>query len=65
MAASYVDRMVTELADLQTKSKDLEAFLATPTFQTLEVQDRTLMGNQLMQMRGYEAILTERIRRAK
>jgi len=65
MIPEYQQRVIDELAELQTKVNKLAAFVLMPTFDNLASVDRHLLVTQLDAMRAYGNILALRINRFK
>lgn len=62
---TFLDRLYTELEELQGKQNKLQIFFDTDTFKNLSQQERTLLEAQFGAMLAYSSILTERIRIAE
>jgi hypothetical protein len=61
MPQPYQERVVTERADLATKTSALETFLTTDVARSLPVEERLLLIDQLVAMQKYLSILDSRI----
>lgn len=59
----YQQRVIDEKVELDEKIAKLEAFLITPTFLDLGINDRILLNRQCDAMRAYSDILGRRIER--
>lgn len=57
----YRDRVRLELADLQAKGDKLAAFIASDDMHQLPAEEQQLLGQQLVVMMDYRAVLQERI----
>lgn len=62
---TFLDRLYTELEELQDKQNKLQKFFDTDTFKNLSQQAKTLLEAQFGAMLAYSSILTERIRIAE
>lgn len=59
----HQQRVLEERAELQGRIEKLDRFITTdPTFPTLPQRERDLLANQLVVMRQYFDILTERMK---
>lgn len=54
-------RVITERLELGTKVARLEAFIAGQVFPTIPHEEQTRLNTQLGYMRGYLAVLVDRI----
>ena len=59
--APHQQRVVTELDELCDKTDKLELFANSMIFNTLEYAERTRLSRQLMIMKLYQQVLSERI----
>lgn len=59
----YQIRVVEEHAALNTKIELLEAFVGTSQYHALDQHDQFLLRKQLLAMREYATVLSERIGR--
>jgi hypothetical protein len=60
---AYQQRVIDERRLLEEKIKNLRVFIASKTFDSLDKQDRELLGTQASIMISYSAILAKRIAR--
>lgn len=57
----YQVRVAAELTELTGRVNKLKAFVATPAFGNLDLEERGRLASQFLVMKTYEAILMERV----
>ncbi len=58
---SYIDRLVKEIQELNTKIISLEDFIDGAFFEALTKEDQELLVDQAAYMDAYASVLTQRI----
>lgn len=61
MIPPYMQRVIDEKRDLDAKIRNLEVFIVSESFQTVQEAERERMKMQLALMRAYSGILGDRI----
>lgn len=64
LADSFIDRMKLELDELDERIENLEKFIESDSFLSLEETDRSLLNKQLQAMHSYLGALSCRMERA-